>query len=159
MPNAQFTLSLPATWTTIDSIGDSVTEAIRSGRELRADALLRLESRTFSGHLSARDAADLTVGRECAENTGMHVAQAVDRDFGATAQALRVLVDESAEPAFARAYVMIAEAPEDQRSRVVPTLVLQWSPPDAEVLGPEFEHVISSFRFSPPASDPDQGAL
>ncbi|WP_106848752.1 hypothetical protein [Blastococcus sp. Marseille-P5729] len=152
MPHSQFKLSLPSTWTTIDSLGDSVTEAIRSGSDLRRDALLRLESQTFSGHLSARDAADLTIGRLLAENPRAQLAQAVDRDFSGTGQAVRIVVDRAEDPPVATAYVMIAEAPEDVRTRVVPTLIIQWAEPDADALGPEFEHVISSFRFTPPAS-------
>ncbi|WP_153506542.1 hypothetical protein [Cumulibacter manganitolerans] len=152
MPHSQFKLSLPSTWTTIDAFGDSVTEAIRSGSDLERDAVLRLESRTFSGHLPARDAADLTVGRLCSATPGMQVTQAVDRDFGSTSQAVRILVDATQQPAMAVAYVMIAEAPEDVRTRVVPTLIIQWAVPDAEALGPEFEHVITSFRFTPPAT-------
>lgn len=152
MPHSQFKLSLPSTWTTIDSFGDSVTEAIRSGRDLQRDAVLRLESRTFSGHLSARDAADLTVGRLCSEHPRMQVTQAIDRDFDGTSQAVRVVVDAAYDPPVATAYVLIAEAPEDVRSRVVPTLIIQWALPDADALSPEFDHVITSFRFTPPSS-------
>ena len=152
MPHSQFKLSLPSTWTTIDSFGDSVTEAIRSGNDLQRDAVLRLESRTFSGHLSARDAADLTIGRLCSESPGTQVTQSIDRDFGGASRAVRVVVDPSQSPPLATAYVMIAEAPEDVRSRVVPTLIIQWAVPDADALGPEFDHVITSFRFTPPAS-------
>ena len=155
MPHSQFKLSLPSTWTTIDAFGDSVTEAIRSGSDLQCDAVLRLESRTFSGHLAARDTADLTVGRLCSETPGIQVTQAVDRDFGATSQAVRILVDATQEPPMAMAYVMISEAPEDVRARVVPTLIIQWAVPDAEALGPEFDHVIGSFRFTPPVSYAD----
>lgn len=152
MPHSQFKLSLPSTWTTIDSFGDSVTEAIRSGRDLQRDAVLRLESRTFSGHLSARDAADLTVGRLCSEHPRMQVTQAIDRDFDGTSQAVRVVVDAAYDPPVATAYVLIAEAPEDVRSRVVPTLIIQWALPDADALSPEFDHVITSFRFTPPST-------
>lgn len=151
MPHSQFKLSLPSTWTTIDSVGDSVTEAIRYGEDLRRDAVLRLESRTFSGHLSASDAADLTIGRLCSQNPQMQVSQAVDRDDAAGSQAVRIVVDSSQDPPLATAYVMIAERPEDVRHRVVPTVIIQWAAPDATTLGPEFDHVISSFRFTPPA--------
>lgn len=152
MPHSQFKLSLPSSWTTIDSFGDSVTEAIRSGSDLRSDAVLRLESRTFSGHLSAKDAADLVVGRLATEQKTVRVTQAIDRDLDGTGQAVRIVVDDSQEPARATAYVLIAEAPEDVRSRVVPTLIIQWAIADQNALGPEFDHVISSFRFTPPSS-------
>jgi hypothetical protein len=151
VPHSQFKLSLPSTWTTIDSVGDSVTEAIRYGDELRRDAVLRLQSRTFSGHLSASDAADLTIGRLCSENPQMQVSQSVDREDEAGSQAVRIVVDGSQDPPIATAYVMIAERPEDVRHRVVPTVIIQWAAPDADTLGPEFDHVISSFRFTPPA--------
>lgn len=153
MAHSQFKLSLPSTWTTIDAVGDSVTEAIRYGNDLSRDAVLRLESRTFSGHLSASDAVDLTVGRLCAKNPQMQVSQAVDRAFDEhSSQAVRIVVDGSLDPPIATAYVMIAEAPEDVRHRVVPTVIIQWAAPDAVTLGPEFDHVISSFRFTPPTS-------
>ena len=42
--------------------------------------MLRLESRSFSGHLSARDVADLTLGRLYAEGRQLALVQAVDRD-------------------------------------------------------------------------------
>ncbi|MFV0534976.1 MAG: hypothetical protein ACK5MR_15165 [Cumulibacter sp.] len=151
MAHSQFKLSLPSTWTTIDAVGDSVTEAIRYGTDLRRDAVLRLESRTFSGHLSASDAADLTIGRLCAQNPQMQVSQTSNRDYGSSSQAVRIVVDGSQDPPIATAFVMIAEKPENVRHRVVPTVIIQWAAPDAGTLGPEFDHVISSFRFTPPA--------
>ncbi|WP_134323781.1 hypothetical protein [Cumulibacter soli] len=151
MAHSQFKLSLPSTWTTIDAVGDSVTEAIRYGTDLRRDAVLRLESRTFSGHLSASDAADLTIGRLCAQNPHMQVSQTINHDYGTSSQAVRIVVDGSQDPPIATAYVMIAEKPENVRHRVVPTVIIQWAAPDAGTLGPEFDHVISSFRFTPRA--------
>ena len=78
--------------------------------------------------------------------------RAVDRDLDGTGQAVRIVVDDSQEPARATAYVLIAEAPEDVRSRVVPTLIIQWAIADQNALGPEFDHVIDSFRFTPPTT-------
>ncbi len=149
---SQFKLSLPSTWTTIDSIGDSVTEAIRSGRDLSRDALLRLESRSFSGHLSARDVADLTLGRLYAEGRQLALVQAVDRDDEGAGQSVRIVIDNGRPTPIGAAFVFIAEAPEHVRSRVVPQLTLEWAPADAELLKPEFDHVIDSFRFTPPTT-------
>ncbi|GAB3307589.1 hypothetical protein EK0264_06970 [Epidermidibacterium keratini] len=152
MPYSQFKLSLPSTWTTIDSLGDSVTEAIRSGTDLSRDALLRLESKSFSGHLSARDVADLTLGRLYAAGRQLVLVQAVDRDYEGAGQSVRIVIDNGRPAPIGSAFVFIAEAPEHVRSRVVPQLTLEWAPVDAELLKPEFDHVIDSFRFTPPAT-------
>lgn len=152
MPHSQFKLSLPSTWTTIDALGDSVTEAIRSGRDLTRDALLTLESETYSGHLSACDVADMNVGRAFASNSGLELLQAVDQEYGGAAQSVRIIIDHNQQPPMGTAYVFIAEAPEDVRARVVPKLTIRWAVPDGERLKPEFDHVITSFRFTPRAT-------
>lgn len=150
MQYSQFKLSLPSTWTTIDSIGGSVTEAIRSGDDLHRDALLRLESKSFSGHLTAQDVADLNIGRMYTAGRQLVLVQAVDRDTDGADQSVRIVLDTTDQGPIGRAYVFIAEAPENVRSRVVPQLTIEWDPEDATLLKPEFDHVIDSFRFTPP---------
>lgn len=152
MPHSQFKLSLPSTWTTIDALGDSVTEAIRSGDDLSRDALLTLESKTYSGHLSARDVADMCIGRAFAQSRDLELLQAVDQEYDGAAQSVRIIIDHGQQPAMGTAYVFIAEAPEDVRVRVVPQLTIRWAVADGERLKPEFDHVINSFRFSPRTS-------
>ena len=151
MAESQFKLSLPSTWTTIDALGDSVTEAVRVGDDLEKDALLRLESKTFSGHLTATDIADQFIGREVVKNPHLTVTQAIDQVENGLSHAVRIAVDDSSGDDTSYAFVFIAEPPEDVRSRVVPQLTLTWSARDSDALKAELDHVIESCEFKTPS--------
>ncbi|PRZ42564.1 hypothetical protein CLV47_105186 [Antricoccus suffuscus] len=152
MVESQFKLSLPTSWIPIDALGDSVTEAVRVGDDLEKDALLRLESKSYSGHLTATNVADQFIGHAVVENPHLTITQAVDHQENGSSQAIRIAVDDSTGEEMDYAFVFIAEPCEDVRSRVVPQLTLTWSARDSDALKPELDHVIESFRFTPPTS-------